>query len=99
MLELTERDGWIIFSVRVVPRSSRTVIAGVHDGQLKVRVAAPPVDGAANEELIRGLAKALELPARAIEVLRGQTGRSKQLRVPADCAPRLRKLAAGPLKD
>jgi uncharacterized protein (TIGR00251 family) len=91
MLELTERDGWITFAVRVQPRASRTEIVGVHNGALKVRVAAPPVDGAANEELVRGLAKLLQIPAREIELVRGQTGRLKHLRIPTRYAPVLRR--------
>jgi uncharacterized protein (TIGR00251 family) len=92
-LVLVEADGGITFSVRVVPRASRTGIAGLIDGALKVRIAAPPVDGAANEELIRGLAKLLELPMREVEIVRGHTGRSKLVRVPSHCAARLAELA------
>ncbi|MEO6391761.1 MAG: DUF167 domain-containing protein [Pyrinomonadaceae bacterium] len=92
MLELSERDGWIIFSVRVVPRASRTEIVGLLDGALKIRIAAPPVDGAANEELIRGLAKALGIPPREVGIVRGQTGKSKQIRVPAACRTQLMAL-------
>lgn len=93
MFELSERDGWVTFSVRVVPRASKTEIVGLHGGALKIRIAAPPVEGAANEELIRGLAKALGLPPRDVEIVRGQTGKSKQIRVPAACRTQLMILA------
>ena len=93
MLNISERDGWITFAVRVVPRASKTEVVGFHDGALKVRIAAPPVDGAANEELIRSLAKALGIPARDIEIVRGHTGKSKQIRIPAVCRARLMELA------
>lgn len=93
MLELSEHDGWITFSVRVVPRASKTEVVGLHNGALKIRIAAPPVDGAANEELICGLAKALEIPPRDVEIVRGQTGKSKQIRVPTACRTQLILLA------
>ena len=99
MPDLVETDGTITLSIRVVPRASRTEIAGFHDGALRVRVAAPPVDGAANEELVRGLAKLLEVPPREVEILRGHTGRVKQVRLPARCAAKLRALAGKPGSD
>ena len=91
-LMLVEAGDHVTFSVRVVPRASRTMIAGLIDGALKMRVAAPPVDGAANEELIRGLAKLLHLPVREVELVRGHTSRLKQIRVPGYCAARLAEL-------
>jgi uncharacterized protein (TIGR00251 family) len=81
MLRLTEADGAITFAVRVVARASRTEIAGEHDGALRVRVAAPPVEGAANAELIRFLAKLLRLSARDVEIVLGHTSKMKVLRV------------------
>lgn len=81
MLRYTERDGALIFTVRVVPRASRSGVAGEHDGALRVRVAAPPVDGAANEELLRTLARALDVHARDIEITSGHTSKLKQVRV------------------
>jgi uncharacterized protein (TIGR00251 family) len=81
MLELTERGGAITFAVRVVARASRTEIAGERDGALRVRVAAPPVEGAANAELLRFVAKLLQLPARDVEIVSGHTSKTKILRV------------------
>ena len=81
MLQYTERDGAIIFTVRVVPRASRSRVVGEHDGTLRVRVAAPPVEGAANRELIRTLARALDVPARAVEITSGHASKLKQVRV------------------
>jgi uncharacterized protein (TIGR00251 family) len=75
------QDGALIFAVRVVPRASRSEVAGEHDGALRVRVAAPPVDGAANEELIRTLARALHVPARDVQITSGHTSKLKQVRV------------------
>jgi uncharacterized protein (TIGR00251 family) len=69
------------FEVRVAPRASRNRIIGVQEGALKVALTAPPVDGAANEALRKLLAKALGVPKSAIEIVRGERGRTKLLRV------------------
>ena len=81
MLRYNEKDGVVTFQVRVVPRASRSEIVGEHDGALRVRIAAPPVDGAANEELVRLLSRAFDVPRSAIEILAGHTSKSKTLRV------------------
>ena len=81
MLQYQERDGAITFNVRVVVRASRSVVVGEHDGALRVRVAAPPVEGAANEELVRTLSRALNVPSRAIEIRSGHASKTKQVRV------------------
>jgi uncharacterized protein len=81
VLQYTERDGAITFTVRVVPRASRSQVLGEHDGALRVRVAAPPVEGAANEELIRTLARALNVPSRAVEITSGHASKVKHVRV------------------
>jgi uncharacterized protein (TIGR00251 family) len=81
MIEYSEENGVLTFRVRVVPRASRSELVGEHDGALRVRIAAPPVDGAANDELIRLLARAFTLPRKAIEITAGQTSRLKTVRV------------------
>jgi uncharacterized protein (TIGR00251 family) len=81
MIEYSEQDGKLTFKVQVVPRASRSEIVGEHNGALRIRIAAPPVDGAANEELIRTLARALAVRKNAIEITLGQTARTKQVRV------------------
>jgi uncharacterized protein (TIGR00251 family) len=73
--------GQVIFKVLVVPRASRSEIVGEHDGALRVRIAAPPVDGAANEELIRLLARVFKVSRGAIDIVSGQGGRVKQVRI------------------
>jgi uncharacterized protein (TIGR00251 family) len=78
MLECVEREGALTFAVRVVPRASRSEVVGEHDGALRVRVAAPPVDGAANEELARTLARALHVPVSAVEITGGHASKIKQ---------------------
>jgi uncharacterized protein (TIGR00251 family) len=90
-----EEGGALVFAVRVVPRASRTAVAGEHDGALKVRVAAPPVGGAANAELTRFLAKRLGVAAGAVEVLGGRTSKTKVVRAAGAKAEDLLRLAAG----
>jgi hypothetical protein len=90
-----EEGGALVFAVRVVPRASKTAIAGEHDGALKVRVAAPPVEGAANAELTRFLARRLGVSAGAVEVVSGRTSRTKVVRATGAQAADLLRLAAG----
>ncbi|MEN9628423.1 MAG: hypothetical protein RJA10_1650 [Pseudomonadota bacterium] len=69
--------------MQVVPNASRTVVAGLHDGALRVRLMAPPIDGRANAALLAWLADALGLPRRSVRLLSGDTSRRK--RVALDC--------------
>ena len=69
------------FEVRVSARASRTGLSGPRDGRLVVRVSAPPVDGAANDAVIRLVAATLGLPARQVELVAGLQGRTKTLDV------------------
>ena len=72
----------IILDVRVVPRAAgRAGPAGVRDGALLVRLHRPPVDGAANDELIDVLSAALGVPRRAIAIISGERSRRKRLRI------------------
>ena len=72
--------------MRVVPRASRTELAGAHDGALKIRVAAPPVDGAANAEIIKFLAKTLGVAKSSVEIAGGLTAKTKLIKV-SDLSP------------
>ena len=74
-------DSGDLIDVRVVPRAGRSGVAGMRDGALLVRLAAAPVDGAANAELIEILARSLDLPRRRIEIVSGDRSRSKRVRV------------------
>ena len=71
--------GQVVFNVQVVPRASRSEIIGEHNGALRVRIAAPPVDGAANEELIRILARTFKVSQGAIRIMSGHAGRIKRV--------------------
>ncbi|HET6668912.1 MAG TPA: DUF167 domain-containing protein [Pyrinomonadaceae bacterium] len=81
MINYSETKDKLSFTVRVVPRASRTQIVGEADGALRVRVAAPPVDGAANDELVRVLARALKVSRSAVAITAGQTSRLKRVAV------------------
>jgi uncharacterized protein (TIGR00251 family) len=81
MLDISERDGAVIFAVRVVPRASRDAFEGEHAGTLKVRLKAPPVEGRANEALRRVLAEVLNVPIAAVRILAGETSRTKRVAV------------------
>ena len=74
-------EGGVVIEVRVIPRAGRAGIAGTRDGALLVRLNAPPVEGAANTELIETLAKALAVPRRAITIVAGERSRQKRVRV------------------
>ena len=67
-------------AVRLTPRAGRDAVDGVRDGVLRVRVAAPPVDGA-NEALLRLLASELDVPRRAVRLVSGETARAKVIEV------------------
>lgn len=95
MLRCSESEGVLTFAVRVVPRASPSGVAGVHDGALRVRVSAAPVDGAANEELIRTLSRALSVPRRNVEITSGQTSKVKQVRVSGATRKDLNALVKG----
>ena len=71
----------VTIDVRVVPRASRSEIVGFENAVLKVRISAPPVDNAANLELIKLLSKTLDIPKSAIDIVAGHTSRSKRLRI------------------
>lgn len=95
MLDLIETAEGVSFRVKVAPRASREAILGVHDGALKISLTAPPVEGEANLALCAFLAKKLGVAKRAVEIVQGQTGRLKTLRVAGVDAARVRALAAG----
>jgi uncharacterized protein (TIGR00251 family) len=67
--------------IKVIPRAGRSGFAGLRDGALLVRLAAAPVDGAANDELIALLAKTLKIPKRDITIVSGERSRSKRIRI------------------
>jgi len=81
MLQYSVQNGDLVFRVQVVPRASRSEVVGEHNGSLRVRLVAPPVDGAANEELRGLLAKTLNVRRSSVQLVLGQTSRTKQIRI------------------
>jgi uncharacterized protein (TIGR00251 family) len=92
MIEYSQKDGALTFRVQVVPRASRNEIVGEHNSALRVRIAAPPVDGAANHELVRLLSRAFGVKRGAIEITSGQASKTKQVRVTGATQRDLQKL-------
>jgi uncharacterized protein (TIGR00251 family) len=78
---LSIRGDGVLLQLSVMPNAKRTEVDGLHDGALRVRLAAPPIDGRANEALVAWLAKALGVPRRDVELLRGESGRRKQVAI------------------
>jgi uncharacterized protein len=69
----------VLLTVNVQPKASRTACVGLHGDAVKIRIAAPPVDGAANRELTRFLAEELSMPMAAIEIRSGAGARQKRV--------------------
>ncbi|MFZ0635937.1 MAG: DUF167 domain-containing protein [Candidatus Acidiferrales bacterium] len=81
MIEIAERNGAVVFVVRVQPRASRDAIAGEFEGALKVRLTAPPVDDRANDSLRRFLAARLNIPFSAVRIAGGEKSRTKRIEI------------------
>lgn len=74
-------DGRITLTLHIQPGAKKTEFAGLHGDALKIRLSAPPVDGKANEALIKFIAETLRLPKSAVNLKSGQTSRRKVLEV------------------
>ena len=95
-IKITEKDGALRFEVHAKPRSKKSRIVGPRGDALEVALAAPPVDGAANEELVRFLAEALGVPRRSVTLVRGETSQKKLVAIDStnlDAAELLARLA------
>ncbi len=80
-------QGGVLLSIRVIPRAGKSAVDGVRDGALLVRLKAPPVEGAANDELVALLARTLDVPKRSVAIVSGARGRQKRIRVAGIDAP------------
>jgi len=94
VIPYTHQDGTLTFKVLVSPRASKTDIVGEHDGALRVRVAAPPVEGAANEELTRILAKSFDVSRTAVEIISGHSSKRKTVSITGPRAGLVETLAS-----
>ena len=93
MIPYIHENGTLTFKVLVSPRASRSEIVGEHDGALRVRIAAAPVEGAANEDLARVLAKAFDVPRTAVEIVAGHSSKRKTVSIMGDVATKLESLS------
>ncbi len=80
-LDLRDSAEGVVLRVRVQPRASGDAVGGERQGALLVRVTAPPVEGRANEALVRLLGRALGVPTAAVSVRKGTKGRDKLVAV------------------
>ena len=96
---LAPRGDGCVLALAVAPQAKRTGADGLHDGALRVRLAAPPVDGKANAMLLAWLAEELGCPRRDLSLLRGDTARRKWVEIalpPAQVAAWLARVLAAP---
>ena len=84
MLSIQKNSQGLVFKVLVQPRSSKNMLAGLHDDALKIKLTAPPVNNAANRMSIKFLAKALGVPQSSLEIVSGHTSRNKQVLLHSD---------------
>lgn len=80
-MKLVEKDGAVRFEVHAKPRAKKSQVLGERGGAVEIALAAPPVDGAANEELVRFVAKVLGVGKRSVELVRGDASREKLVAV------------------
>jgi uncharacterized protein (TIGR00251 family) len=81
MMPGSDADPPAAVAIRVQPRASRDQVQGERNGAIAIQLRAAPVDGQANEALLRFVAQRLGVPRRRVELVRGSTGRSKWIRV------------------
>lgn len=94
MIEIAERDGEVIFAVRLSPRASRDAIEGEYQSALKIRLTAPPVEYRANDALRKFLAANLNVPASAVKILSGEKSRTKRIAVEGVSASQIHALVS-----
>ena len=86
MLYIREEKDGLAFRVFILPKSSKNVVSGLYEDSIKIKITAPPIDGAANKLCVKFLAKCLKVSKSSIEIMSGKTGRKKLilLRYPND---------------
>jgi uncharacterized protein (TIGR00251 family) len=86
------KDGVLFLNIKAQPGASRSCLAGIADGRLKVKIAKAPEDGKANAELAALLSKLLGCPKREVNIVTGEKSRLKTVTLPASCLERLTEL-------
>ena len=95
MIEIRDCAGGVSFLVRVQPRASDNEVEGEWQGALRVRLNAPPVEGRANEALLRFLAEYLKVPVGAVRLVAGERSRTKRVEVRSGNSAAIRKILNG----
>lgn len=90
-MKLVDVGGGVRFEVWAKPRAKKSRIVGERGDAVEISLAAPPVDGAANEELVRVLASVLDVPKRAVTIVRGDTSQRKLVEVAGVTAEEARR--------
>jgi len=80
-VNVREVESGVVFSIHVIPRSKKEGFAGTHGDSIKVKVNAPPVEGAANKAVVKFIAKLFDVSKSNVEIIKGETGREKQVLV------------------
>ncbi|MBO9667909.1 MAG: YggU family protein [Bdellovibrio sp.] len=78
---IEEIKGGVRLHLFIQPKSSKNEVVGEHNGMLKIKITAPPVDGEANQALIEFLSKLVKLPKRQITLIKGEAGRQKTVEI------------------
>ncbi|MEW6171916.1 MAG: DUF167 domain-containing protein [Bacillota bacterium] len=94
-----EEKGGVVFRVRVTTRASKSEVIGLFDNLLRVRVSAPPVEGKANQALLKLLSKVFETPASLFAILHGESSREKTIRIDGGTVEGAAKCVQRVLKD
>ena len=94
-LRITEKDGGVTLDIAVKPRSSREGVGPVQGDRLVVAVNAPPVEGKANEAVVRVLAETFGVPRSRVAIVRGETGRRKTVRIAGLAAATVARVTGG----
>ncbi|MDR2717395.1 MAG: DUF167 domain-containing protein [Treponema sp.] len=85
----------IRLEIKALPGASKTELAGIKDGRLRIRLAAAPEDGKANAEMINFLSKTLDCPKRDLQILSGEKSRIKTVAIPLECKARMEGIVGG----
>jgi uncharacterized protein len=99
MKYIRAKNNSVLIDIHVVPNAKVTAIVGEHGDALKVRVAAPPVDGAANTEICRFFAKLLGVPKSTVTIVCGETSKAKTVGVVGGDLASVRECVVGALRD
>ncbi len=92
MVRVSAIEAGVRFAVRVQPRASKNEVAGIHGRALKIRLQAPPVDGAANDALVSFLADLLGVSRRSVRIISGDSSRNKTVEVDGVTAQLIQQL-------